>query len=107
MSGRKLTLCIPSRPERGLNGGQCGACLRAIGTAGLRHIGPPAAALAAQRLGALADEIDCVESGHEVVGAAHNNAGLAILGDADYGAGPPTASLFSLVGPVREALPVL
>ena len=49
----------------------------------MRHIGTPAATLAAQRLGAFADEIDGVEARHEVVRDADNDSGFAIAGYAD------------------------
>ena len=50
------------RPERRLDRLERGIGLGAVGAAGLRHVGPAAAALAAQRLGALADQIDGVEA---------------------------------------------
>ena len=56
-----------------------------IGTAGLRQVGTAAAALAAQHLGADADEIDGVVRGGEVGGDADHETGLAFLADADNG----------------------
>ena len=58
---------------------QCGIRLRRIGTAGLRHIGPAAATLAAQRLGAFAHEVDGVEALDQIVGDADDDAGLAVV----------------------------
>ena len=55
------------------------SALAAVGTAGLRHVGPAAAALAAERLGALAHQVDRVEARREVVGDADHDAGLAVL----------------------------
>ena len=48
--------------DRVLDGGERGRCLRGVGAARLRHVGAAAAALAAQRLGAEAHEIDGVEA---------------------------------------------
>src|SRR5215218_11522363 len=73
------------RPERGLDRLQCGIGFRAVGSAGLGHVGPPAAALAAQRLGALANEIDRVEAPSEIRRDADHDASLALFGDADDG----------------------
>ena len=50
------------RPERRLDGGERFRGLGAVGAAGLRHVGPTAAALAAELLGAEPDEIDRVEA---------------------------------------------
>src|SRR5689334_14117220 len=57
----KLTCSSTSAAERGLDSLQRIGGLGAIRAAGLRHVGPPAPALAAQRLGALLDEVDRVE----------------------------------------------
>ena len=58
--------------ERGLG-------LGAVRAAGLRHVGPAAAALAAERLGALAHQIDRVEARGQIVGDADHDAGLAVV----------------------------
>ena len=63
--------------------GQRSVRLGPIGTAGLRHVWPTAAALAAERFGALAHQLDRVESRREIRGNADHDAGLAVLGDAD------------------------
>ena len=68
-----------------LDRGKRSISLGAIGAAGLRHVGPSAAAFAAERLGAFAHKIDGVVSRHEIVGDADDDAGLAIAGDADDG----------------------
>ena len=52
--------CLFDRGERRIG-------LRAIGTAGLRHVGPPAAALAAERLGGDPHQIDRIEARGEIV----------------------------------------
>src|SRR5215475_398738 len=55
-----------SRGHRGRDRIQRRAGLRAIGAPSLRHVGPPAATLAAERLGGDAHQIDCVEARSEV-----------------------------------------
>ncbi len=72
-----------SRAERRLDGSQRGFRLRSIGTTGLRHIRPAAAAFAAERLGALAGKVDSIETRNKVVGDTNDDAGLAIAGNAD------------------------
>src|SRR6476620_313161 len=57
--------------------------LGAVGPTGLRHVGPAAAALAAERLGALAHQLHRVETRGEIGGDADDDAGLAVFGDAD------------------------
>ena len=79
------------RRERGLG-------LGAVGAAGLRHVGPAAAALAAERLGALAHEIDGGEARGQIGGDADHDAGLAVLGDADDGDDAGADLLLALVG---------
>src|SRR5258707_9266331 len=76
----------------------------AIGAAGLRHVGFPAAALAAQDLGGPAHQIDGREPRHEIRRHADDDAGLAVrgAGDKSNDAGP---KLFLAL--VREALQIL
>src|SRR5205814_1862359 len=57
--------------------------LGAVGPAGLRHVGPAAAALAAERLGTLAHQFDRIEARGEIACDADDDAGLAVLGDAN------------------------
>ena len=56
MSLRAVRKPLPA--ERRLDRRERGVGLGAVGAAGLRHVGPAAAALAAERLGALAHQID-------------------------------------------------
>src|SRR5205814_10249633 len=80
--------------------------LGAVGAAGLRHVRPTAAALAAQRFGALADEIDGVEAAHQVRGDADHDAGLALLGDADKRDDAGADLLLAFVGEAFQVLDV-
>ena len=66
--------------ERRFDRLQRGLGLGAVRTAGLRHVGAAAAAFAAERLGALLDQIDRVETRGEIGGDADHDAGLAVLG---------------------------
>src|SRR6185436_16505271 len=90
--------------ERGLDRLQCVIGFRAVGPAGLGHVGPPAAALAAQRLGALANEIDGVEAAGEVRRDADDDASLALIGDADDGDDAGADLLLALVGQAFQIL---
>ena len=100
-------LCARSiAAERRLDRGERGVRLGAVGPAGLRHVGPPAAALAAERLGALAHQIDGVEPRREIGGHADHDAGLAVLGDADDGDDAGAELLLALVGEALEILDV-
>ena len=69
--------------ERGRDGVERRGGLRAVGAAGLRHVGAAAAALAAERLGATAHQLDRVESRCEVRRHSDHEARLALVGDAD------------------------
>ncbi len=57
---------LRSSAERGRDRGQRGVGLGAVRPAGLRHVGPAAAALAAQHLGGLAHQIDRGEPRDEI-----------------------------------------
>src|SRR5208282_6637844 len=83
-----------------------GIRFRSVGTAGLRHVRPPAAAFAAKRLGALAHQIDGVEATDEIVGDADDDAGFAILGNTDNSDNPRADFLLALVGKAAEILQV-
>src|SRR5258708_2767697 len=85
------------RVERGL-------CLGAVRAAGLSHVGPAAAALAAERFGAAARQIDRVEAPHEIGRDADHKAGLAVAGDPDD---RDHAGADLLLAVVREALQIL
>src|SRR5260370_9103827 len=78
--------------------------LGAIGPAGLRHVGPAAAALAAEHLRGHARQIDRVEPRREIAGDTDHHAGLAIAGDADDGDDAAADLLLAAIG---EALVVL
>ena len=85
-------------PERRLDRLERGIGLGAVRAAGLRHVGPAAAALAAERLGALAHQIDGVEARGEIGGDADHDAGLAVVGDADDRDDAGADLLLALVG---------
>ena len=119
--GDSLKNCehIPRSAERAFNtstaqrrrdGGERRFGLAAVRAAGLRHVGPAAAALAAEHFGALADEIDRVEAFGQIVGDADDDAGLAVVVDADDG-DDAGADLFlpSSARPLRSfvAMPVI
>src|SRR4051812_35798335 len=71
------------RAQRGLDRRE--RCLgpRPVRSTGLRHVRAPAAPLPTKRLGAFLDEINRVEARSQVIGHAHDDAGLALFGDAD------------------------
>src|SRR5712671_1837493 len=85
------------RVERGL-------CLGAVGAAGLSHVGPTPATLAAQRLGAAAHQIDRVEAPHQIRRDADHEARLAVAGEPNDGDHAGTHLLLAIV---REALQIL
>src|SRR5713226_296386 len=62
---RQWTLASPAA-ERRRDGVERRACPGAVGTAGLRQVGTPAAAFATERLGALAHQVDRREARGEV-----------------------------------------
>src|SRR5271169_4839327 len=68
-----------SSAECRFNRRQRGIRLRGVGTTGLRHIGPAAAAFAAKRLGAFAHQVDSIEALDQIVGHADHDAGLAVV----------------------------
>src|SRR5262249_42420641 len=76
------------------------------GAAGLRHVGPPAAALAAERLGALAHELDRVEPVGEIGGDADNYAGLAVGRYARYHDDTRPESLFAFISKATKVFGV-
>src|SRR5690606_5076080 len=78
--------------------------LGAVRPAGLRHIGAAAAALAAERLRALAHEIDGVEAVGQIAGDADDDSSLAILGHADNGNDTRADLLLAVVGEAFEIL---
>src|SRR5262249_10311677 len=80
--------------------------LGAVGSAGLRHIRAPAATFAAERLGALAHQVDGGEARREVGGDADHDAGLAFLGDADNGDDARAEALLAFVGEAAQVLEV-
>ena len=84
--------------ERGFDGRERGVSLRSVGTTGLRHVRPPAAAFAAERLGALAHQIDGVEAWNEIVGDSDDDAGFAILGNTDNSDNPGADLLLAFIG---------
>ena len=65
--------------ERRLDRLERGVGLGAVRAAGLRHVGPAAAALAAEHFGAFAHQIDRVETRREIGGDADDDAGLPSL----------------------------
>src|SRR3954468_1683642 len=102
-TGRSVRLRPPSRRrERRFDGGERGLRLRAVGTAGLRHVAAAAAALAAELLGAGAHEADGVDRRRQVVGDADDDAGLAVAGDADDRDDARAEALLALVGEALE-----
>src|SRR5262249_24450927 len=80
--------------------------LEPAGPSRLGHVRPPAAALAAEDLGALAYQIDRGEARGEVVGDADDDTGLALLGDADDGDHPRAQALLALVGEAAQVLQI-
>src|SRR6478735_378895 len=88
--------------ERGRHGLERSLGLGAIGAAGLGHVGPAATALAAQRLGRHAHQLDSREAAYEVLGDGHDGAGLAILRYADQGDDARNGGLLALVGEALE-----
>ena len=81
---RLRSLALPSGAgHRRFDGIERRTCLGAVRSAGLRHVRPPAPALAAQRFGRDAHEIDRVVARGEVLGDADDDAGLAIFSHAD------------------------
>src|SRR6185437_16667800 len=80
--------------------------LGAIGTAGLRHVRPAAAAFAAERLGALAHQIDRAEARREVRRYADHDAGLAVVGRADDRNDAGAYPLLALVGEAAQVLEI-
>src|SRR5512143_2424531 len=96
--------CASSARHRLLDRRQRRLGLGAIGSAGLRHVGPAAAALAAERLGTLAHQFDRVEARREVGGDADHDASLAVLGDADDRDHAGTDLLLAVVDQALEIL---
>ena len=88
-------------PERRLDRLERRVGLGAVGPAGLRHVGPAAAALAAERLGALAHQIDGVEARGEIGGDADDDAGLAVLARRDDRDDAGAELLLAFVGEAR------
>src|SRR4029079_11401925 len=72
--------------------------------AGLRHVGPPAAALAAKRCRRNLDQIDRAEARGEIGGHADHHTGLAVLGDTDDG---DHAGADLLLAVIDQALEIL
>src|SRR5260370_22586 len=93
-----------SPAQRRLDRGERGVGLRSVRSAGLRHVGTPAAAFAAKGFRALLHEIDRVEALGEIARHPDHDAGLALAGDADDGddAGPDL--LLAFVGKALEIL---
>src|SRR5208282_4193955 len=83
-----------------------GIRFRSVGTAGLRHVRPPAAAFAAKRLGALAHQVDGVETRDEIVGDSDDDAGFAILGNTDNSDNPGADLLLAFIGEAAEVLQI-
>src|SRR5262245_3909330 len=83
---------------------QRGVGLGAVGTAGLRHVGPTATALTAQHFRTLADEFDRVEARGEIGGDADHDAGLAVLSDADNSDDARADLLLAVVDQALEVL---
>ncbi len=84
--------------------------LGAIGTAGLRHVGPPTAALAAERLGGHAHQVDRIEARDQIRRDADHDTGLAIVGVTEdgkagvvVGVTPDLIARFNAVNLVRVA----
>src|SRR5258708_4226227 len=75
-----------------------GGRLGAVGPAGLRHVGAPATALAAECFGGDAHQIDRVVAGGEIAGDADDDAGLAVPGDADDGDHAGAELLLAVIG---------
>src|SRR5262249_9480183 len=82
--GRSLTPSL-SLQQPCLDGFKCSLGTRAIGTAGLRHAGPTAAALPTQRFGTFADEVRRVVARREIGCDADHEPSLALRGHADNG----------------------
>src|SRR5258708_7407059 len=78
--------------------------LGSVGAAGLRHVGPAAAALAAERLGCHAYQIDRVVARHQVRRDADHHAGLAVFGHADNGDDAGAELLLAVIGKTLEIL---
>src|SRR5437764_8181344 len=97
-------VCASGAGHRLLDRRQRRVRLGAIRPAGLRHVGPAAAALAAERFGTLAHQFDRVEARREIGGDADDEAGLAVLGDADE---RDDAGADLLLAVVDQALQVL
>ena len=79
--------------------------LGAIGTAGLRHVRPSAAALAAERFGAKLDQIDSTDALGEIVGDA-NNQRCAAFGHRGEGDDTGSDLHLGVVGKTFEVLRV-
>src|SRR5271154_4924747 len=94
------------RAERRGDYGKRGVSLRSVGTAGLRHVRPPAAALAAEHFGRLAHEIDGVKAGDEIVGDTDDDTGLAVVGNADDGDDAGADFLLTLVSEAAQVLQI-
>src|SRR5262249_62276464 len=78
----------------------------AAGPAARRHIRPPAAAFAAERLGAFARQLDGGEATGQVRRDADHDARLALLGDADDGDHARAEALLALVGEAAQVLEI-
>ena len=76
----------------------------AVRSTGLRHVGPSAAALAAERRRSELDELNRAEARGQIGGHADHDAGLAVLGDADDGDHARSDLLLAFV---NEALEIL
>src|SRR5687768_12648717 len=92
--------------DGGFDRGERGIRLRAVGPAGLRHVGAPAPALAAERLGPFADEIDRIQPAGEIAGDADHDARLAVLADADDRDHARAKLLLALVSEAFQVLDV-
>ena len=77
---------------------------RAVGPAGLREIGTAAAALAAEHLGADANEIDSIVGAREVLGDADDEPRLTLVADADHGDDAGAQLLLGLVDEPAQVL---
>src|ERR1700728_2178038 len=101
-TARSWTFESAERPrlsaDCGLDRFERGAGLRSIRAASLRHIGPAAAAFAAQHLGGFADQLDGVEASDQIVGDADHDAGSPVIGNADNRHDAGTDLFLALVG---------
>src|SRR5687768_15993601 len=82
---------------------ECLVGLDALGPAALGHVRPPAAALAADRLDRLADQLDVVAPAGEVVGDADGDGGAALI-DRDHLRHARADALLRLVDEPAQAL---